>query len=77
MEKSGLRIAERIDAIKVVCGGSVLVPGHEDRMNAHEERIHKAMGPFQDFTRSNKKMCNCSICRGYVKTKTVGPEHKL
>lgn len=72
MAKTRLQ-AERTDGIKAVCGGSVLVPGHEGRMKAHEERIHTTLGPMRDFTRNNKQMCNCSICQGYVKTKTVGP----
>ncbi|GAI06473.1 unnamed protein product, partial [marine sediment metagenome] len=47
---------ERIDGVKAVCGGSVLVSGHEGRMKAHEGRIHTALGPMRDFTRNNKQM---------------------
>lgn len=66
----------RLARVKAVCGGSVMVPGHSGRMNAHEKRVHITLGPMRDFTRNNKQMCTCSICQGYVKTKTIGPEHQ-
>lgn len=54
--------AERID----LSGGAIRnesnkLPGHKQRMLAHFQRNHKAIGPLRDHTRSNKKICNCGI----------------
>ena len=73
MAKTRLQ-AERIDLQGgVVHNESNKLPGHGQRMITYEERIHTAIGP----SRSQKggKLCSCSICRGYVRDGTAGPEH--
>lgn len=52
------------------------LPGHEQRMSAHERRIQGAIGPVTVRERGSRNQpCRCSVCEDYRRTRTRGPHY--
>lgn len=66
---------ERVDLYSFNYDASHSHRGHRDRIAAHEQRIHSAIGPVNIKHRGgDSEPCICRICKRYRRDMKAGPQ---